>query len=601
MKFHQGVVLSRHPEADMEAATKWYVDQLRADLGIDKAAATGLFVTDVTSSSGIVGNLQYVQGTVPADVVILEATTDQDIVRIHFLVEGDSSFYSPTVLVDTTYPGSPDLGDIEGILTQDGSDLRTFHGYADVDVTDVTTEGRFVTLVSPSSGATAEVLIRRAPEPPVIQSLQYGTVYPTDPFSGNPQTALKGGDIFTVTGTVENTATVVTLSSNIGSVGTGSFSTSTTGGVLGAPDTGGVGYRSFVIQYTVTGSRSGPHTAEAYATNSFGSDGPLVTTSDMVLLDQSVPNIGAITVTYPAGQLALKNSETANVNATITNFTDVRYSTTSNNFISIDQPTVYGVDKVATRIGGDYLYDGNNYIIAAYKTSNGTSSTKNSDVNISNVAPTVSITGASSRLISSPTGQTYQITMTFSQRLLSAPTIISSGDTTAGDRSAVTGSGSVWRFNLTIRDDDIRGVYNWTVNNVITLSNNVYNGVTITSGSTYEIGGFTQRNITIGALEQAQDIGVMISNPNKVQVRYAGTTDLLTYRGSNLSQFQKGWSTVDGDQLVFTAGVDPYPNYSNFVFQNAATNPSQWFFLTDANFAGANTTGTLQITISEVA
>jgi hypothetical protein len=184
--------------------------------------------------------------------------------------------------------------------------------------------------------------------------------------------------------------------------------------------------------------------------------------------------------------------------------------------------------------------------------------------------------------------------------LKSAPSIVSSGDPTAGDRGTiamVSSNPTTWRFTLTVDDADVKGTYNWTVNNVTTLSENVYNGVSITSGGSYTLGGFTSRDVTVGALEQVVDLGVWITDPTKVTIKYTGTTDELTYRGSTLTQFQKGWSTIDETALVYTAGAEPFPNYSNYVFLT----PSDWLFLTDADFCGANTTGTLQVTIAEVA
>jgi hypothetical protein len=147
-------------------------------------------------------------------------------------------------------------------------------------------------------------------------------------------------------------------------------------------------------------------------------------------------------------------------------------------------------------------------------------------------------------------------------------------------------------------------VYTWVVDDVYTLSNNLYNGVTITSGGTYEIGGFTERNITVESFEQVVDLGVEISDPTKVVAKYRDTTDVFTYYGSDLSQHAKGFSTLDGTALVYAPGGSPFDGqvtYSNYVFQDASVTPTQWFFLTDASFAGSNTTGTLQITISEVA
>jgi len=575
--------------------------------GVPGAASAGLFVTGVSSpGGGIVSDFAYVPGTVPSNTVLLEATSDQETVRIEFIVEGDQSFYSPTVIVDVP-TGTPAIGDnVIATLTQDPQDIRTFHGYADINIADGLTAGRMVYLEA-SHGATASVLIKRAPEAPQIQTMTFSSVYPTvaaDPTSGYPggtQTTIKSGDVFYVSGSVDNSATLVALNTG-GAVGGGTYTTATAGGNLGAIDSAGAGYRTFLIRFNAS-SASGVQTATAEAQNSFGSWGnPFVTTNNVVM-DQISPSVSIGSVNYPTLQSALKLSESATVTNTVSGQDYVYYYENGGaGFIDISNPITYEASKTVTRIGGNYVYNGNNFAIKAYKTSNGTTTTvATGDVNISNVAPSVAISGATMRLVSSPSGENYAITLTFTQRLRQAPTIASSGDTTAGDRGSWSGSGDTWSFTLTVDDADVKGTYTWVVNNVNTLSNNTYNNIIITSGVSYEIGGFTTRLVTVGALEQVVDLNVDITDPSKVTVKYAGTTDNLTYRASDLSQFQKGWSTVDDTQLVYTPGAEPFPNWSNFVFQDATVTPSSWLFLTDAAFAGSNTTGTLQLEIGEAA
>jgi hypothetical protein len=169
---------------------------------------------------------------------------------------------------------------------------------------------------------------------------------------------------------------------------------------------------------------------------------------------------------------------------------------------------------------------------------------------------------------------------------------------TSGTLTSFTGSGITWTATLNIADTDPKGAQTFGVTSVVNLANSTFTSPTITAGQNYTVGGFTTRNVTIGALEQVVDLGVVIEDPTKVVVEYAGTADPFTYRGTDLSQFQKGWSLVDGSALVYTVGAEPFQNYSNFVFSGS---PSNWFLLTDADFAGANTTGTLQITIGETA
>ena len=570
MKIHQGAVLTNDPVADMEAATKRYVDAKISSSGV------GLFVTNVApTGAGLVSDKIYVPGTIPANAVISQATSDTELVRVHFMAEGGSSFYSPTVTVDTI-PGPG----VVATMTESPTDTRTYAGYADISVT----EERLVT-ISSNTGATASVLIGRAAVPPALQAFTIGA-YP------GGQTAAKSNDVMTVTGTVANTASQVDLIANTGAVKNATYTTATAGGSLGAADSGGAGFRTFTIQFLVS-TLSGTQSATARARNAFGSYGANLVSSNTITLDQVAPTIGAFTITYPASQSAIKAFESATVASTVSNYTSVAYTSSAD--LTVTDPSVYAASKTVTRVGGNYVYGVNNYTITATKATNGTSTTASAAVSIANVAPTVAfaITGNPARLMSSAAGNNYTVTLTASQRLLNAPTVTA----TSGSLGAFTGSGTTWTATLTIDDLDPKGAQSFAVTSITNLANTNYTSVT-TTGQNYTVGGFLTRDVTVGALEQVVDLGVLITDPTKITVVYAGTVDNLTYRATDLTQFQKGWSKVDGTALVFTAGAEPFQNYSNFVYTAGNTS---WLYLTDADFAGANTSGTLQITIGEAA
>lgn len=570
MKIHQGAVLTNDPVADMEAATKRYVDAKISSSGV------GLFVTNVApTGSGLVSDKIYVPGTIPANAVISQATSDTELVRVHFMAEGGSSFYSPTVTVDTI-PGPG----VVATMTESLTDTRTYAGYADISVT----EERLVT-ISSNTGAIASVLIGRAAVPPAMQTFTIGA-YPIG------QTAAKLNDVMTVSGTVANTASQVDLIGNTGAVKAGTYTTATAGGSLGAVDSGGAGFRTFTVQFAVS-ALTGSQTVSAHAKNTFGSYGATTVSSNTITLDQVAPTIGSFTVTYPVSQSAIKDFESATVTSTVTNYTSVAYSSSAD--LTVTAPTVYAASKTVTRVGGNYVYNVNNYTITATKATNGTSATASTAVTIASVAPTVAfaITGSPARLMSSAAGNNYTVTLTASQRLLNAPSVTA----TSGSLTAFTGSGTTWTATLTINDLAPKGAHSFAVTSITNLSNANYTSVT-TTGQNYTVGGFITRDVTVGALEQVVDLGVLIVDPTKITVKYAGTADNLTYRATDLTQFQKGWSKIDGTSLVFTAGDEPFQNYSTFVY--TASNTS-WLYLTDADFAGANTSGTLQITIGEAA
>lgn len=540
------------PVADDDLVNKKYVDQLV----VSAAVMGGVFVTDISpTSTGIVASKAYVPNTVPANKVITEGQTDTPNVRISIVAEGASAFYSPTVMVDTnpTRAGFPKAA----TLTEDSYDKRLFNGY--VDITGVTTDT--VVTVTSSSGASATATVKAAPPGPAINSLTIGALPGT-------QTEAKQGDVVPVSGIVQNSVTYVEVIQAGASGGVYSLPT------IGAADSGGAGYRTFSGTFTV-GSGTGAQNVIARARNAMGTYGSNAVSGNTITLNQTFPTIGARTITYPVGQSALKGSETATVAATVTNADSVTYSGTN---LSIANSNVYEATKTVTRTGGTYVYQTNNYTITATKASNGAVTTANAQVNIADAAATaaISISGNPTRLISStPSGQVYSVRITANQVLESAPSMDASSGTWEG---SWTFSGGMWSRNLRIVDADADGAQTFSNLQLPGLADVV--GSTISSGAAYTVGGFVQRTLTFAAFSKTAPIGTNISTFTKVRARYSGTADDLTRR-SDTTQFVAGFTITDA------AG-----NY----------NPTGgYLYLTDANFAGSNTTGTLQVDIEEIA
>lgn len=527
------------------------IDALDLKLATISQAGAGLFVTNVSpTSSGLVSQKLYAPGTIPANAVITTATSDVSNVTISFVAEGGSAFYSPTVQV-----GQIGQLPITATLTEHPTDKRFFLGTASIIVTTPAT-----VKLTASTGAIAYVDVLAAPAVPTISSLSIG------PYPGS-QTAVKAGDVLTLSGTVQDAATAVTLITNYGAAGASSSIT------LGSLGSGGTGLRAFTGTFIVS-SASGNLPIRAFATSAFGSTSSYFESTSTALLDQIAPTFGAITVTYATGTNALKNGTTATVTAQVFNFTSVSY--TAGTGLSVASSGTYAISKSVTGVGGTYVDSGNNYTITAIKSSNGTQAIANALVRIANVAPTAafSITGSPARLRSSAAGEVYTITLTASQNLSSAPLV----SVSAGILSSFSGSGKVWTATLTIRDSDPRGSQTFTIDSM--LNQALISGTVITSGGTFTIGGFTLRQITYPAFSRYEAIGTNISDPTKVQVKYAGTTQLLTYQASTAN-------AVRGFSVVNSAGV--FSANGNYLY------------LSDEDFAGANTTGSLVVDIEEVA
>lgn len=543
MKYHQNVTLTSDPVDPMDATTKRYVDNMTGGV------VGGLFATDITpTSTGIVGSKTYVLGTTPANAVIASGTSDTNNVRVSFVAEPNSSFYSPTITYSLNGgPAQPTT------LNEKANDTRLFTGFADIVIPSGTST---VTLTS-STGATTSVTIIRAGAGPAITALTIGAL-------PGSQTTVKSGDVVQVSGVVENAAVYAEI---IAGGAAGSLAAMT----LGGPDSGGVGFKSFAGTFTV-GSGTGVRTVTARARNTLGTFGANFVSTNSVTLDQAAPVIGSFSITYPGGQQGLKGSESATVTATVTDFTSITYSGTN---LSITAPTTYAASKTATRTGGTYSFGTNNYTITAVKASNGTQTVASTAVTIADTPPTaaISITGNPARLLSSPTGQDYTVVITANQRLLSAPSLVASSGTWQG---SWTGSGTTWSRVLRITDADPKGAQTFSTLSLTGLAG--VTGSVITAGSTYNVGGFIVRTVFFAPFSQIAAIGTSVQDINKTTASYSGTSTILALRNNTADFFQ-------GYTITNAAGVyDPNGTH---------------VFITDQAFAGSNTTGTLAVDIAE--
>jgi hypothetical protein len=552
MRAHGLLKSADTPMEDDDLTNKKYVDELI----VSAAVMGGVFVTDIApTAAGIVASKKYVPNTVPANKVITEGQTDTPNVRVTIVAEGASAFYSPTVMVDTipTRAGFPKAA----TLTEDAYDKRLFNGFVDIQGVLVDTQ----ILVTSTSGARAEAIVKAAPPGPAISTLEIGALPGT-------QTEAKDGDVVPVSGTVENSVSFIEIIQAGAAKAVSSLAT------IGAANSGGEGLRTFSGTFTVGGG-TGAQNVVARARNAMGTFGANKPSSNTITLNQTYPTIGARSIAYPASQSALKSNETATVTANVTNADAVSYGGAN---LSVADADTYAPVKTVTRTGGTYVYQTNNYTITAKKNSNGAITTAQAQVNIADAPATgaITIAGNPTRLVSStPSGEVYAVSITANQVLNGAPSLAASSGTWEG--SWIFGSGK-WTRNLRIVDADVDGAQNFSEMKLTGLAN--VEGTAITSGAGYTVGGFKRRILTFAAFSQTAAIGTNISNAMKVTARYAGTADDLTRRGDT-SQFTAGFTITNADGTY-----NPNGGY---------------LFLTDAGFAGSNTLGTLTVEIEEVA
>src|SRR6056297_3616952 len=397
---HNGISYKKIGAAD----TEWVKASTTSNAG-----AGFIYILNVTpqSSGDNVGSKVYEPGTTPSNVVLNECTSDTTNVEIHFLAEGGVN-YSPTV----TLNGTPCSN-----LQQYGEDRRVFNGSFDVTLS--VGEGEEETFVLESStDQSASVTVTLGGAGPEITDITFGS-YP------GSQTALKSGDTVDVTVTVENDAVSCWIENDKASNNEVSLT-------LGVVDGAGAGYRYATGTITISNVATDAP-VDAQASNDIGTAGSVYTSSNLTI-DQDSPVITYNSITYPAGQGALKSSEGALINITVTDFDGITYSSPTSE-LSIPDTTTYEQTKTVTRIAGDYNDDTDNYRIVATKSSNDTSTTDQFVVIIANVAAQLSISLPASRLRTGGTGYSnvglttlastaeHTITINSNQQLDSVPTL----------------------------------------------------------------------------------------------------------------------------------------------------------------------------------
>ena len=547
MKIFQSTELSRDPVAQMEATTKQYVDNMI----VSGAVVGGLFFTNVSpTGSGIVGGKTYVPGTTPASKVILTAASDTDNVTVTLFAEGGSAFYSPTVTIETIPPQAG--GPMVATLVEDTFDKRSY--IASAVLTGITVD-TIVNAVS-STNASAQCMITRAQVGPAIDVLVIGALPGT-------QTEVKAGDVLPINGRAPNSAVYAEIIA-------GGAAASVTSITLGAADSYSPGYKSLSGTFVV-GAGTGVQSIQARARNALGTYGTTNTSVNTVVLNQTYPTIGSRLISYPGVQTALKGLESAIVTATVTNFDTILYTGVN---VTIAAPSTYSSSKTVTRSGGTYSVGVQNYTITANKASNNATTTATSAISIADVAATAAITisGNPTRLVSSPAGADYTIVITATQQLQSPPTLAASSGTFLG---SWTGSGTTWTRTLRIADTDPKGSQTFSGLAITGLSGIASS--TITSGSAYNVGGFINRSVTFPAFARYAPIGTSVQTISKVTASYTGGSVLT--RQPNTSDVFQGFTIVDS-----AGNYDPFGDH---------------LFISDAAFAGANTSGTLQLDISE--
>jgi len=505
------------------------------DAGVPGPAASdrngGVWVLGVyPSGSGAIGDITYLSD----NRTVSSFLTSADVVRLDLLALSGHSTYVPTILIN----GSPIVlteSATKGIFTAN-------------HIMDVSALSELKIEHEDGPGCTVSIL---RDSNPIILSAIINQTYP------GTQSELKQGDQITIA--IETDIPVNRIfieDSGIGSGQTMNVALGKTHSItLSAPNRGdsAVGHFGRIKVYSATDAES-----------------IIFQTTNSIVLNNIKPSILFGAITYPLGQLALKNDETATVRCTVTNFTTVSYTSAN---LSIDNPTEYALDKTVTRTSGDYVVT-NNMTVSAYRSENGSSSSASSSVKIANVAPLITVTKSATRFRSGgnvgTTAQLHQITLIPNQTLLNAPSM----SVPIGNLGVVAGSGSNWIFPISINDDHTKGTHQITLlgaTGLSGISTNLISGV-----STYVIGGFVKRTMIVPAFPvRSVEVGTIVSDVSKL-------------RCSNLSKGQSG-----SNNFTYQATTDEALN--KYTILNLDT----WYNCDGLN-ASSNTTGSMQIELEEI-
>lgn len=242
--------------------------------------------------------------------------------------------------------------------------------------------------------------------------------------------------------------------------------------------------------------------------------------TNLVKLNNQYPVISISSVDYPAGQEAIKNTESATVNNTVTYYDDIIYSS-PNSQLTVENTNTFESNKVVSRLSGDYNISSNNFRIVANRNANDATSSSQNVVNIAHSAATINISFPARLRSGGNDGteaQNHTITISSDQNKLSSAEIELSAPVGIWQGSW-SGSTTSFTRSLQIHDDMVKGGYDFTGLSFTNLAG--VETTVINSGTTYTIGGFVSREITLEAFANEALMNVAATIYNKVTLSWS--------------------------------------------------------------------------------
>ena len=427
--------------------------------------------------------------------------------------------------------------------------------------------------------STAEVPVRQGP---AITDVTFGS-YP------GSQSELKDNDSISMTVTFDtNNVTQVQLQGG-GSYASSSQTKNVTPNTLSATTT-------ITIDTSVTTATSQSVRLRARGgNNNYGS---YINSTNQLTVNNAGATFSGFSVTYPSGQAALKDTESADVNLTISSYGSSPTFTYSDprNEISIPNTTQYAQTKTVTCSNtGAYNISSNNFRVVVNRAENDKTTTYTSGVvKIADVLPTLTVSVPASRLRSggdeNTSTQTYQVTVTSNQNLDSFNmSAAGSAGTLLGSWSG-SNSNRTWTRNIQISDADDKGDFSWGSVSAVNLADSTQD--TINSGDTYTLGGFVERDLTVSALSRTRALGTHVADTSEL-------TASETFRGTiTFDSTIADGSSLDAD---ISTGIDVANKFTivDSADPDTVDYAGDTIFYLDRVAVNNNVSGTSVITIEE--
>jgi hypothetical protein len=550
--------------------------------GVGGSVVSTIFIVDFTTTGAISGEA-YESGTDPANKVFTAVTCDDDNLTVHVEVDAGTSGgvgqgWQPVV---TIRGGDADV-EITNLTPIVGS-TRRFSGSATISASQSATIYADVD----DGGRSQDVAYTRTDDPPLVLTAvidNHSTTTGGDAECPYAQTQVSEDDTLDISGTAEPHAEEVYV------IDEADDQNICRGEGVQGPFTVTAGVWSGTINVG-TGSHATAH-YKCYAKVTGGTAGTTYTSDETIDKDQTAPNLALSGIVYPGTQEALKDAENAQITVTDSNrdagdttvwadpeshFDDggtmaIASSEANVDAGSYDNTSWDGGVKWVERQSGDYWESGTNATVTATRVAkNGKAQTLNITVKIAHVAPVVTVarnTGGSAlnRMGSGSGPKSHTVYLISSQANLSTSSPALTPD--AGDTAAFIGS---WATNGDLRytrsfqveDGDInaggQANNNFTWASCLITNRAGKTATTVTTNTTYSLGGFTARTVNMGPITGGDppythtgDIGVPIVDTSKTTVvnTSKGGTPAQTYEGNVTehndadSSLNNYWTTV---------------------------------------------------------